>query len=118
MKKQLNLKFLFASFLLMTLLTGILNAQPTSANDKTEISVPTIVCGKCVKNVTKALKKVDGVYEVKVDLDSKKASVSFDNTKTTVSDLENAITAAGYDANNKTADSNAYEKLDDCCKAK
>lgn len=87
-----------------------------AGNDRTEISVPSIVCGKCVKNVTKALKNVDGVIKVKVDLDSKIAAVTFDTEKTSVSDLENAITAAGYDANSKTADPKAYEKLDDCCK--
>ena len=94
------------------------NYGKTCGDDNTVISVPSIVCGSCVKKVTKALQKVDGVSDVKVDLDTKTATVKFDNTKTTISDLENAITAAGYDANDKAADAVAYDKLDKCCKSK
>ena len=64
------------------------------------------------------MNKVDGVTDVKVDLDTKTATVEFDNSKTTLSDLEKAITMAGYDANDKAADPDAYDKLDKCCKAK
>jgi copper chaperone CopZ len=114
---KMYLLYLILPFLLLllfkTLHAGSMNFP---ADEKTSISVPSIVCGKCVKNVTKALKNVDGVIKVKVDLDSKIATVTYDTEKTSVPDLENAITAAGYDANNKTADPKAYEKLDDCCK--
>ena len=87
-----------------------------SGDDTTIIKVSSMQCGSCKKNVTKALKKVDGVKDVNVNLDTKEAKVTFDNSVVNVSQLEDAITAAGYDANDKKADAKAYEKLDECCK--
>ncbi len=53
---------------------------------------------------------------VKVDKDKKIAHIEFDKSKTNLSKIEDAITAAGYDANDKKKDMKAYENLDDCCK--
>ncbi len=87
-----------------------------SGDDQTVIKLPSMQCGTCRAKITKALKKVDGVKSVNVDLDQKQATVSFDNSVTDISKLENAITAAGYDANDKKADPDAYNNLDECCK--
>jgi copper chaperone CopZ len=83
---------------------------------KTTIKVPTIVCGTCVRTVTSALEKVDGVRKVKVDLKKKTATVTYASTKVTVGKLEMAIANAGYDANDIKRNPEAYEKLDSCCK--
>jgi mercuric transport protein len=85
-------------------------------NEKVTVSVPTIQCGTCKKNITTALKNIDGVLKVQVDMKNKTAAVTYDDSKTSVNSLEDAITAAGYDANDKKADPVAYEKLDECCK--
>lgn len=87
-----------------------------SGDDTTIIKVSSMQCGTCKKKITKALKQIDGVKEVDVNLETKEAKVTFDNSVVNVSQLENAITAAGYDANDKKADATAYEKLDECCK--
>lgn len=81
-----------------------------------EIKVPTIQCKNCVANVEKALKAVDGVQSVKVNLEGKLAAVSYDGGKLGLNDLEKVITAAGYDANEKKRDPEAYDMLDACCK--
>ncbi len=85
-------------------------------NEKVTVSVPTIQCGTCKKNITTALNNIDGVSKVVVDMKKKTAAVTFDDSKTNLEAIENAITSAGYDANDKKADPEAYEKLDDCCK--
>ncbi len=85
-------------------------------NEKVTVSVPTIQCGTCKKNITTALKNIDGVSKVQVDMKNKTAAVTFDDSKTNLEAIENAITSAGYDANDKKADPEAYDKLDDCCK--
>ena len=87
-------------------------------NEKVSVSVPTIQCGTCKKNITTALKNIDGVSKVVVDMKKKTANIIYDDSKTNLEALENAITAAGYDANDKKADPVAYEKLDECCKVK
>lgn len=87
----------------------------TSAGEVT-INVPTIQCNSCTKNVEKALQALDGVKSAKVNLGKKVAAVSFEPGKLQLADLEKAIAAAGYDANDTKSDPEAYRALDECCK--
>jgi periplasmic mercuric ion binding protein len=80
------------------------------------VKLPTMQCSICKKNIEKAVNKVPGTIDVKVDRDEKVAHVNYDKSKTDLSRIEKAITMAGYDANDKKADPDAYQKLDDCCK--
>jgi copper chaperone len=53
-------------------------------------------CNHCVMSVTKALDKLEGIKNVKVDL--QKGEVSFDNTKVIRSEMvEKAISDAGFE---------------------
>lgn len=61
------------------------------------ITVKGMTCDGCVKSVTKALKNVDGVQEALVDLSGQSATVTFDDGKTSVSALKEAVEDAGYD---------------------
>jgi len=70
----------------------------------------------CESNISNALDKVKGVKSYSVNLDGKKVTVTYDDSITNITKIENAITKAGYGANNKKADKKAYEKLDGCCK--
>lgn len=115
-----NLVGLILPIVILFFVSGTITAKNTSAvgDDKTVISIPTAVCESCQTRIEKALKGIDGVIDYKVDLDAKTASVTFDNSKTSVADLETAITKVGYDANDKKADEKAYDKLPGCCKGK
>ncbi len=94
-------------------------AKPASAKiETTVVQVPTVICSSCVKTITKALKKVDGVKSTKIDLKKKTATIQFASSKVTVAEIEKAISLAGYDANDTKRDSTAYENLDECCKLK
>jgi copper chaperone CopZ len=86
------------------------------SHEETTVQLPTIQCGMCKKNITKALKKVDGIHEININVEGKVANIMYDKDKTDLSAIENAITGAGYEANDKKADPVAYEKLDECCK--
>jgi len=116
--KHLFLAFAFTLFA-VTMGFAQQSDQSTATTKKTEtvtIAVESIQCGMCKKNLEKAVKKVEGVEKVKVDLDTKIASVTFLPAKTNLESLENAIIKAGYSANEKKPDAEAYEKLDECCK--
>ncbi|MDP9729435.1 heavy-metal-associated domain-containing protein [Alicyclobacillus tolerans] len=63
------------------------------------ISVIGMTCGGCVNAVTKALKSVDGVLDVQVELEAGQATVQFDESKTDISMLKEVIEEAGYDTN-------------------
>ena len=89
--------------------------QPVAA-DSAIIKVESIQCGMCVRAVEKALKKIDGVKTAKVNLDAKTATITYLASKTNLGKLEEAITMSGYSANDRKANPEAYEKLDECCK--
>ena len=88
----------------------------SASAETTEIKLPTIQCGTCKKNITKALNKIDGRNEIDLSVDDKLVKVNFDGSKTNPAKIENAIVMAGYQANDKPADKEAYDNLDDCCK--
>jgi len=85
--------------------------------DHVMISVPTIQCDNCVSTVEKAVKKLEGVESVTVDLEKKMAHINYDEKKVKVADIENAITASGYDANKKKRDEKAHNALPQCCQS-
>ncbi len=59
------------------------------------VTVNGMSCNHCVMSVTKALTKLDGIQNVRVDL--QKGEVRFNNTKAVALDkIEKAITDAGY----------------------
>ena len=60
------------------------------------LTVKGMSCGGCVRHVETALKKVDGVGSVTVDLAKGKASVEYDPAKATPEALKKAVDAAGY----------------------
>ena len=60
------------------------------------VTVKGMSCNHCVMSVTKALGKLEGLQNVKVDL--QKGEVSFDNMNALGSDkIEKAITNAGFE---------------------
>lgn len=63
----------------------------------TTIGVQGMTCGGCVNSVTKALNSVAGVEDVKVSLENNQATVNYDDSKTSVEALKEAIEDAGYD---------------------
>ncbi len=95
-------------------LAGIF-AQNNNENKKIEIKT-SAVCGMCKATINKALSKVDGVQEKKLDLKTKIITVIYDPQKTSPEKIRTAITMAGYDADDMPADATAYSKLDGCCK--
>ncbi len=82
----------------------------------TEIKLPTMQCSTCKKNIEGAVKKMDGIEEVDVVVKEKIAKVRYDKSKTDLNKIEGVITMAGYQANDKPANKEAYDKLEDCCK--
>jgi periplasmic mercuric ion binding protein len=80
------------------------------------ISVPTMQCSTCKENIEDALYSIRGVTFVHVSKRDKIAEIDYNSTKTSIVKLENIITSIGYDANDKKADTIAYQNLKDCCK--
>ena len=60
------------------------------------LDVQNMTCAVCPITVKKALERVPGVTDAKVDFDKKTASVSFDPDKTSPVALTKATADAGY----------------------
>ena len=60
------------------------------------IGVYGMTCGHCQKRVADAISSLDGVESVEVDLESERATVSFDPEKVNLDDIKGAIRKAGY----------------------
>jgi len=65
--------------------------------DLVQIPIEGMTCTSCVSHITKAVRKIDGVESVKVDLGSESAIVGFDVEKTSLEAIGKAIVHAGYE---------------------
>lgn len=61
------------------------------------LNVVGMSCGHCVKSVEGSVGNLDGVNEVKVNLESGKVDVAFDAAKVSLEKIKEAIDDQGYD---------------------
>ncbi len=73
-------------------------------------------CGMCKETIEKAAHSVDGVAMANWDKDKKKIDVKFDESKTDMMAIHNAIAASGYDTDQVEANEEAYNNLPECCR--
>lgn len=59
------------------------------------ISIPSITCASCAANIKKETDKLESC-EVEISVPLKKASVTFDNSKTNEEQILGAFAKAGY----------------------
>jgi len=60
------------------------------------LKVTGMTCGGCTSNVTRALKAITGVGDVKVSLSAGEATVQYDERQTSPDQLKSAVKGAGY----------------------
>ena len=89
-------RLLLAAMLVLTPLVALAATPQTVTLD-----VKNMTCSLCPITVRKALQKVSGVASVKVDPDTKTATVTFDPDKADVAALIKATSDAGYPATPK-----------------
>jgi copper chaperone len=61
------------------------------------LMVSGMTCGMCVKHVTHALEAIDGVVEVKTDLEAGRAEVTYDPAAAGPPEFKEAVAEAGYE---------------------
>ncbi|CAM1353561.1 MULTISPECIES: heavy-metal-associated domain-containing protein [Tenacibaculum] len=72
-------------------------------------------CGMCKNTIEKAVNGVDGVASAEWDKLRKQINVSFDDSKTNLDAIHNAIAASGYDTDKVASSEEAYGNLPGCC---
>ena len=74
------------------------------------------VCGMCKSKIEGALSNQEGVVKSSLSDKTKIVLVKYDSTKTSPEKIRQAISMAGYDADDVKANADAYNNLEDCCK--
>ncbi len=80
------------------------------------IKTPTVQCEECKQRIESYLSREDGVQKVSVDYKKKITKVTYLTDRTTYENVKTAIANVGYDADDVTANPEAYQKLPKCCK--
>ncbi len=62
------------------------------------MQVEGMTCASCAQNVDRAVRRLDGVKEVNVNIANDKMTLSFDKSQVRLSDIKKAVYDAGYDA--------------------
>jgi periplasmic mercuric ion binding protein len=92
------------------------SAQVVKAQQTVKISLPTVQCEMCKNKIETYLKRYDGIMMVNVNYKRKEATVKYLVDRISEEDIKAAISNAGYDANEVTANPESYQKLPKCCK--
>lgn len=80
------------------------------------IKTPSVQCESCKERIESYLKREEGIQKAVVDVKKKTVKVTFVSERTNIENIKTAIANAGYDADDVTADEEAYKKLPACCK--
>ena len=95
---------------LSIVLMALAVAWPLRAATKTSaFEVTGWTCGSCAAATRIALKKLDGVRDVKTDAEKNEAFVTYDDSKVTTDRMVQAIVKLGYKAALKNGDARASE---------
>lgn len=108
-------------------LTGCKNEAKKEVEKTVEATIASVVtkevtfgvrgnCGMCKETIEKAVKEVAGVTEANWDKVKKEIKVSFEESKTDVNAIHNAVAASGYDTDKVAGSEEAYGNLPMCCK--
>lgn len=99
---------------LATLISGFVAAQEQK-NTQIEIKVSS-QCSMCKETIERTLAFEKGVVKATLDLETDIVTVVYKTARTTPEKIREAISKAGYDADDVAADPKAYSNLPDCCK--
>lgn len=85
------------NLMMLTLAAALMTAGPALAGEKTvTLAVKNMDCSACPYIVQRSLSHVPGVAKADVSYARKTATVTYDDTKTTLAALTAATTNAGY----------------------
>ena len=97
---------------ILVLLSGVSNAQIKNA--KTESVKIFGNCGMCKTKIEKA-GNLKNIAKVDWDADTKMATLTYDETKTSQDEILKRIALVGYDSEKFLAPADVYSKLPGCC---
>jgi copper chaperone CopZ len=107
-------KIKFLAFLLVGFVT-VSYAQQKAVKTVT-IKTPTVQCESCKKRIENYMSHEEGIQKVNVDFKKKTTTVVYLTDRTNPENIKALIANVGYDADDVTAEPDAYKRLPTCCK--
>ncbi len=101
-------------FLCFVLLISTAFAQPNPVA-KAVIQTPTVQCEACKNRIEQHLFKEDGMASVKADYRKHTVTVAYYKDRTNIENIKASLANLGYDADDVTADEEAYKRLPKTC---
>lgn len=104
--------------LLFLLLAGIITgaAAQTKPQLTAVIKTPTVQCEQCKARIEKYMAHEEGIVKINVDYKKKTTTVTYLTDRTNIENIKAMIANVGYDADDVTAEPDAYKRLPTCCK--
>lgn len=85
------------SFFLLTILIMLASVQTSFSKERTiTLNVPGITWSASAKRVSSALKEVEGVISADAQVETKAATVTFDDSKTNMEKLKEVLMDKGF----------------------
>lgn len=114
------------AFTILLLLCGIALSANAQSKSKTETLViksqfycdHCLECGSCAGNINVAMAGLYGIKKVKINPTENNITIIYNPNKVSPEKMREAISNAGFDADNVKANPTAVSKLDDCCRKK
>lgn len=100
-------------FFMIIGLTGVTMAQKGTT---VVIKTPTVQCDQCKQRIENYMSHEEGILKVNVDYKKKTTTVTYMSDRTNVENIKALIANVGYDADDVTAEPDAYKRLPTCCK--
>lgn len=88
----------------------------TKALETAKIKTPNALCEACKTRIETYLKRYDGVTSINVNYRRGETLVKYLTDRTNIEEIKTAIANIGYDADDITANPEAYKRLPITCK--
>jgi len=82
----------------LSIVTSLSSFSAFAGEQTVKLSVPGMNCASCPYMVEQAVTTVEGVKSVEATMDDRSATVTYDDTVTTVDVIRGATAAIGYDS--------------------
>ena len=80
---------------------GVMLPHMEENKKRTELKISGMSCAICATTIEKSILSLEGVSYAQVNLGTETATIEYDSTKLTLTDIEKAVTDAGYEVINK-----------------
>lgn len=105
-----------ALLLICFITISMLSFAQTKTLETAKIKTPNALCEACKTRIETYLKRYDGVTSINVNYRRGETTVKYLTDRTNIEEIKTAIANIGYDADDITANPEAYKRLPITCK--